>query len=263
MTPRHREMTTGTSVGRVAWAAGLAAGAAIAFAASASAIPFDPDKPGPGQAPVPVADGAPAPDAPPAAAPSYRDAARGILAQAGQDGAGAFGLPEFTPNTQSELLLGQTASPATPGAPAASTPYPNPINNAYLLPQNVKPAAPGEGQMFNVDPGQEHADLSRLDMLKQWHAMYQDGRLKGALLTRGPKEALGEPIPGTAPPPGTVIPGLGNGLPDPADAPAPGAPVPGAATPGAHPAGAAAPDTPAPGGPVATAPVAPVVPPPA
>jgi hypothetical protein len=154
-------------------------------------------------------------------------------------------MPELTTDMHNQLLLGQSAAPALPDAAAAVMPSQNPLNNAYLLPQNVKPAAPGEGQRFNVDPGQENADITKMDTLKQLHAMYSDGRLKGALLTRGPKEALGEPLPGTAPPPGTVIPGLGNGLPD-ADAPAPGSPAPAAPVPTA----------PLPG-PVSTAPVPP------
>ena len=58
--------------------------------------------------------------------------------------------------------------------------------------------------------------------MRMW---YRDGRLKGGLLGQMPQQQLGEPLPGTAPPPGTVIsPGLVQNLPpapDDGSAPAP------------------------------------------
>jgi hypothetical protein len=50
--------------------------------------------------------------------------------------------------------------------------------------------------------------------------------LKGGLLGQMPQEQLGEPLPGTAPPPGTAVsPGLEQYLPDPAPADAPPPPA--------------------------------------
>ncbi|WP_231965623.1 hypothetical protein [Mycobacterium sp. E802] len=72
--------------------------------------------------------------------------------------------------------------------------------------------------------------------------LYRNGNLRGAMLGQVPKEQLGEPLPGTAPPPGTNIPsGLGENLPDPAaPPPAPGAP-PAPGIPGPPPPAAPAP----------------------
>jgi hypothetical protein len=55
--------------------------------------------------------------------------------------------------------------------------------------------------------------------------MYRAGMLKGGLLGQVPQDQLGEPLPGTAPPPGTNVPsGLGEFLPGPGDAPPGSAP---------------------------------------
>jgi len=110
------------------------------------------------------------------------------------------------------------------------------ITNSYLLAQNLVPSAPGQGTMYDVAPGEENANLSGIDWLKRMHHMHVDGYLKGGLLGQVPQSQLGEPLPGTAPPPGTNIPaGLGQNLPDP---PAPGVPPPpGSALPPPPPAG--------------------------
>ena len=76
------------------------------------------------------------------------------------------------------------------------------FNSQYLLPQNVAPAAPGQGV---PEPGFGSDDpnaAGRLAFLKRLHAMYQAGDLDGALLGQVPPEQLGEPLPGTAPGPG-------------------------------------------------------------
>ena len=103
----------------------------------------------------------------------------------------------------------------------------NPFNNAYGLAQNEVPAAPGQGQQFDVAPGQENADVSRREWFGRYIDLYRDGRLKGGLLGQMPQEQAGEPLPGTAPPPGTNIPpGLVQFLPEPVDPNAPPTPPP-------------------------------------
>ena len=96
------------------------------------------------------------------------------------------------------------------------------FNNAYGVQQNVKPAAPGQGQQFDVAPGDENADVSKREWFGRFIDMQRAGMLKGGLLGQVPQEQLGQPLPGTAPPPGTnVPPGLVQFLPDPADPNAP------------------------------------------
>ena len=74
-------------------------------------------------------------------------------------------------------------------------------------------------------PGDEGNDVSRREWFGRYIDMYRAGMLKGGLLGQMPQEQLGEPLPGTAPPPGARIPqGLDQFQPDPP--PPPGAPVP-------------------------------------
>jgi hypothetical protein len=217
----------------VAVAGFLTVGAAVAFSATAVAD----DGPPPPDPAVPVDLAAPPPPAGPVipvlGAPLGPEGFN-ILAQNGAPAApGALGVPAAI-DTNPQALLGQNQAPAAPGQGAPGAPINlNAINNAYVLPQNEKPSAPGKGAEVGVDPGQENADLGRYSYLQQWHDLYKNGNLKGALLGRVPEDQLGQPLPGTAPPPGTNIPpGLVQDLPDPATAdpaappPAPGAPVP-------------------------------------
>ena len=92
----------------------------------------------------------------------------------------------------------------------------------YGVPQNEVPSAPGQGQQFDVAPGDENADVNGRTWLGRYIDLYRDGRLRGSLLGQLPQQQLGEPLPGTAPPPGTNIPpGLVQFLPDPAVPPPP------------------------------------------
>jgi hypothetical protein len=217
----------------VAVAGFLTVGAAVAFSATAVAD----DGPPPPDPAVPVDLATPPPPAGPVipvlGAPLGPEGFN-ILAQNGAPAApGALGVPAAI-DTNPQALLGQNQAPAAPGQGAPGAPINlNAINNAYVLPQNEKPSAPGKGAEVGVDPGQENADLGRYSYLQQWHDLYKNGNLKGALLGRVPEDQLGQPLPGTAPPPGTNIPpGLVQDLPDPATADpaappaAPGAPVP-------------------------------------
>jgi hypothetical protein len=103
-------------------------------------------------------------------------------------------------------LLGQSRAPSPPGAVPGAPPNLDMFNNGYGIQQNIEPAAPGQGQQFDVAPGQENANVSRREWLGRYIDMYRAGMLKGGLLGQAPQEQLGEPLPGTAPPPGTNIP---------------------------------------------------------
>ncbi|CAN5353307.1 hypothetical protein BH09ACT7_BH09ACT7_07330 [soil metagenome] len=235
MTSRDGKMLAKNLMANIAVAGCLAVGAAVAFSAAAAADDGPPPDPA-----LLVDPAAPAPPPPPSGptipvlgAPLGPEGFN-ILAQTGSPAApGALGTPA-TLDTNPQALLGQNVAPAAPGAGAVGPPINlNALNNAYVMPQNEVPSAPGQGTQVGVEPGQENADLGRVDYLKQWHDLYKNGNLKGSLLGRLPQEQLGEPLPGTAPPPGTNIPpGLVQYLPDPA-APVdpllpivPGAPAP-------------------------------------
>ncbi|WP_286175081.1 hypothetical protein [Mycobacterium sp. DL99] len=152
-----------------------------------------------------------------------------VLGQTGTDTApGRLGVPNGV-DMSPGALLGQYSVPSAPGAPPPTeAPNLRAFNNGNFFPQNEKPSAPGQGTVVGVAPGQENADISGLDWMRNMRDMYRNGNLRGAMLGQLPKEQLGEPLPGTAPPPGTNIPqGLGENLPDPAaPPPAPGVPVP-------------------------------------
>jgi hypothetical protein len=138
-----------------------------------------------------------------------------VLAQAGAPEAGPLGVPPVT-GLDPSTVLGQNLVPSGPGGGPGISPSLNVFNNAYGLPQNEVPSAPGQGTQFDVAPGQENSDVSRREWLGRYIDMYRDGRLRGGLLGQAPHEQLGQPLPGTAPPPGTNIPpGLVQFLPEP------------------------------------------------
>lgn len=157
------------SAAALATAGVLAIGAALCLAAGAAADP------------PPVLPVEPPPP------PTGVAAVTGVLAQSGVPSDGPLGLPDLS-SYGSQLFLGQTAAPALPGSDPGAVPRPNPLNNAYLLPQNAAPAAPGRGQIVGVAPGEENADVSKLDYLHRLWAMYQDGGLTGALLGQQPHD---------------------------------------------------------------------------
>jgi hypothetical protein len=152
----------------------------------------------------------------------------GVLTQVGQtpsDTPGTLGVPAQITGLDRDSVLGQNALPSPPGAGPGVVPNLNVFNNAYGVQQYEKPSAPGQGQQFDVAPGDENADVSKRIWLGRYIDMYRAGMLKGGLLGQVPQEQLGEPLPGTAPPPGTNIPpGLVQFQPDPP--PPPDAPVP-------------------------------------
>ena len=187
----------------------LAAGAAVAFSATAAA-----DEP-----PPPGADPAPAPT--------------GFLPPAGT--LQSF-LPEgaMAPGSGYDFMLGQAPLPTAQGGQPAPVvvgadgqPVPAPQSPTILDPQAIQALRPtnfglaGQGQqsMYSYTPAAPDAPPPGfLANAKGAHGIwnYQMGKLD--------PNQLGEPLPGTAPPPGTNIPaGLGESLPDPL-APPPGAP---------------------------------------
>jgi hypothetical protein len=178
-------------VAAVAAACALTVGAVVLGTASAAADPAPPPPP-------------PGDPTPPVAVPEPSDSPD------------ISGLDEST-------VLGQNAVPSAPGAGPGVVPNLRAFNNAYGPQQNLVPSAPGQGQQFDVAPGEENADVNARTWMGRYIDMYRAGMLKGGLLGQVPQEQLGEPLPGTAPPPGTNVPaGLGQFLPGPED----GAPPP-------------------------------------
>jgi hypothetical protein len=197
------------------FAAGLfAVGAAAVSTATAVADPPAPAPPPPPGPPVPLV-GAP-----------LGPSGLAVLGQAGDPAPGPLGAPQV-PGLDAATVLGQNAVPSAPGAGPGAPPNLNIFNNAHGIAQNVEPAAPGQGQQFDVAPGQEDADVSRREWLGRYIDMYRADMLKGGLLGQIGSEQLGDPLPGTAPPPGTNLPpGLAQFGPDPVPevAPLPAAP---------------------------------------
>jgi hypothetical protein len=170
-------------VANIALVGALAVAAPLLTTATAGADPPPPE--------VPVVDAVPPPPPP----PSYLGAARsGPLAQSNDPAPGIAGLPDLSA-VGGQLLLGQTSTPSLPGTDPSVLPNPNPLNNSYLLPQNVVPSAPGEGQIVGVEDGQENADIKRRDYLRRLWASYQAGGLDGALLGQRPQSELDQPLP--------------------------------------------------------------------
>jgi hypothetical protein len=220
MMDQHRLVRARKTVANVAALGTLAFGAAVAFAATAAADP-PPD-------PLPAEPGPPPPPGPtvPLMGPLGPNGFN-LLAQAGQDPVdGGLGAPAVN-GLDRNSVLGQNLVPSAPSANPGIVPNLNPFNNAYGVQQNVKPAAPGQGQEFGVAPGDENADVSRRQYLGRYIDMQRAGMLKGGLLGQVPQEQLGQPLPGTAPPPGTNLPpGPVQFLPDPVDPNAPPPPPP-------------------------------------
>jgi hypothetical protein len=188
----------------------LTVGAAVLGPAVAAADPAPPPPP-------------PVDPAPPVAVPVLGSdlGANGlaVLAQTGDPDPGPLGAPNI-PGLDGTTVLGQNAAPSAPGADPGIVPNLRAFNNAYGPQQNLVPSAPGEGEQFDVPPGEENADVNARTWMGRYIDMYRAGMLKGGLLGQVPQEQLGEPLPGTAPPPGTNIPpGLEQYLPGPEGAP--------------------------------------------
>lgn len=184
---------------RRAATAAVAAGVALALLGStpAAAEPGSPPPPpAPAPAPLPAPALLPEPGIPPAA--ELIPAISNVLAQAGSQPTGPLGLPDLS-NYGTNLILGQNAQPALPGAPGVIVPDLRAFNPDYLVPLNAAPAAPGEGTPApGIAPNEDIAGTGRIAFLRRLYEMYQAGDLRGALLGQQPPEQV---VPVPAPPP--------------------------------------------------------------
>lgn len=187
-------------------ASGLAAvGAAVALSATASADP------------VPAEPAPPAPVDPAPAGPT------GFLPPAGtvQNFIPDGGL---APGSGYDFLLGQAPMPSVTSGQAGQAPSAGTILDPQaiqaLRPTNFALAGQGQSSIYSYTPAAPDAPPGGfLDNAKGSHGLwnYQMGKLDPS--------QLGQPLPGTAPPPGTNIPrGLAPDMSDPAAPPPPGAP---------------------------------------
>jgi len=175
---------------RAALAAGLAAWtAAVATAATAGADPAPPLPPLPVPPPtVDVPPETPAPYSPYAAAEETRNNPAGVFTDLI---AGADQYP----------VLAQSATPALPGAAPYQAPGADLLGSVSLLmPQNF--GMPGDELQnpYALAQGVAPGPFARVDAFQGVRAL-----LHGAL-GRMPREELGLPLAGTAPPPDAVIP---------------------------------------------------------
>jgi hypothetical protein len=122
--------------------------------------------------------------------------------------------------------------PPAPGTAAAA----NPLTGVELLmPENYGMPAGDSASPYVLGEG-NNGPFARINAFKGVHALGHAG------LGRMPREMLGQPLPGTAPPPGTAVPaGLEQFYVDPAallpPVPAPAAPAPAAIVPTPAPVG--------------------------
>ncbi|HZQ33217.1 MAG TPA: hypothetical protein VFB19_15960 [Mycobacterium sp.] len=122
-----------------------------------------------------------------------------------------------------DLLLSQYPAPSVPGSEPAQPMDPSSAlsGNSFLLPQNYKLSPPDQGNMYSIAPGDVTDQPSLIPALKGAHALWHGG------MGRLTPDQLGQPLPGTAPPPGTNIPaGPVDYLPDPLPWPQPVPPPP-------------------------------------
>lgn len=173
------------------WVAGIGLIAGTVALAPASAEPVPP--PGP-EIPLP-GDPAAVPTADPAA-----DAATtppGLLGQLAQ-------VVQSNPfATVQELLAESPQSPLIGMAPPApgSAPVPDPYTMAQALqPQNFRMPTADQVSPYALAPNDNPSQFARLDAFRGVHALAHSN------LGRLPGDQLGQPLPGTAPPPGTNLP---------------------------------------------------------
>lgn len=202
--------------------------------------PVDPAAPPPADAaaPPPAAPAAPPadPGAPPAP-PAAQQTLFGAFGQAVQANPFATIKNLIGDSPQPAMVLGSGQLP-----PEMDTTYLQPAQNPLsmadqLKPQNFRMPAADQASPYALSPNDNPSPFARVNAFKGVHAITHSslGRMPGA--------DLGQPLPGTAPPPGTNIPaGLEQFYVDPAAAPAP---APAGMPPGAQPQ---------PGDPAATAP---------
>lgn len=185
----------GGTLARVAVAGGLCVAALVASSGTAAADLAVPPPDPVLLAEVPVVDVAPIPD--PFATNSQVTKQSPITAFADM-------LAQASP----DVLLATAPGSAPAADPLASV--------GTLMPRNYRMPTGENPSPYVLATGAEPGPFYRVDGWKGLHAM-----VHGAL-GRMPGVELGQPLPGTAPPPGTAIPlGLVEFLPDPAELVAP------------------------------------------
>jgi hypothetical protein len=176
----------------------LAVGTAVASAATAAADP---------PPPVPADPAAPAEPPDPGSPPTAMGTMGAVLGQATPSPAGL------------DLLLSQSPIPGVPGSQPVGVSAVN--TPSYLFGPNMTLSEQGQQSMYSTGPTDLNAPppTGRIDAFQRAHGIWHQG------MGRLDLAQLGQPLPGTAPPPGTNIPaGPEQFLPDPP--PPPGGPPP-------------------------------------
>lgn len=184
----------------------------VAPASADPVLPVDPTIPQPvpvDAAAPPAADPAVAP-ADPAAAPATAAAPQTLLGQFAQSA-------QSNPLAIMQDLLAGSPQPAAVGAtpPAPGTnPGPDPISLAMTMnPRNFRMPTSDQASPYALAPNDNPSLFDRVNAFKGVHALAHSN------LGRMPGDEPGQPLPGTAPPPGTNIPaGLEQYYVDPAAA---------------------------------------------
>ena len=194
------------AVTRAAVAGGLCVAALVAASATAAADPMAPPPDPALLAEVAVGE-----------APPVADPFATTSQVTKQDPVAAFA--DLLAQASPDLVMAPSTTPG--GAPAA-----DPLASVgMLMPRNYRMPTAENPSPYVLTTGAAPGPFARVDGWKGVHAIGH------AALGRMPGVELGQPLPGTAPPPGTNIPlGLVQFLPDPAElvAPDPAALVPAA-----------------------------------
>ena len=212
-------MRLGPAVNRAVVGAIAAAGlgltaltAALGPAAADPVPPVDPLIPVPAPAPAPGDPAAPPPPADAPVAPQAAAVPQTLLGQFAD-------VVKSNPLASMQQLLAASPQPAMIGMapPPPGTPVSDPYTMAqFLKPQNFRMPTDDQVSPYAMAPNDNPSPFARIDAYKGVHAMMHSnlGRMPGA--------DLGQPLPGTAPPPGTNIPaGLEQFYAPPEAAPAP------------------------------------------
>ncbi len=169
----------------------LTAGSIIAAALGAAALTS-------GLAPAAADPGLPADPLVPAPAPAPAPAPQDMIGQALAQLSQSSPLNPLNALNDVPVLLGQAALPpgAIGGGPAA-----DPLALAEsLMPQNYRMPTPDQMSPYALAPNTTPSPFARIDAWKGVHALLHGG------LGRMPGDELGQPLPGTAPPPDSNLP---------------------------------------------------------
>ncbi len=192
-------------------AAGLSVTAWTGGLGSAAADPIPPVDP---LIPVPAPADPAAPPADPAVVPQTELAPQALLGQFAQ-------VAQSNPFATMQQYLADSPQPPLLGMappPPGSAPGSDPLSMSQLLdPRNFRMPTSDQASPYALAPNDNPSPFDRVNAFKGVHALTHSN------LGRMPGDQLGQPLPGTAPPPGTNIPaGLEQFYVDPAAAPPPG-----------------------------------------